>query len=574
MILTKQSLSKPSSRKSGFGPLSLFLFISFSISLFACGSDPSGTLEQESPEEQERGREYNEEQASAALQKQLESLSWNEVVPSAAHQQEVKEAVIAFYEKNSFQPVWNTYKEGGQSAKLLNRLRHLKSEGLQPADFPVKDLQQQLQSLYSNNELDYSNIARLDLLLSANYLLLARQLSEGRIQPGKYYSEWHILPEKPDHVRNLELVAEVGVEKALSKLEPDYRQYELLKEELVAYQQIAARGGWGKIQLQSSLAPGDSAAAVVDIRKRLASETTLRNTKSQVYDKELQNIIQKARYRYGLAKNNTRIDKELVEALNVPVEERIRQLTLNMERSRWLTEPMGDRYVLVNLPEYKLRVIEEGESALEMKVIVGEVVNTTPIFSDSMEYLVFAPYWNVPARIAREEILPYAKKDPSYLERKHFELVEGWEERARVINPYEVDWQAHSLENFPYRVRQTPGAWNSLGLVKFIFPNNKAIYLHDTPADYLFNENERNFSHGCIRVEKPQVLANFLLPDYNEQEVEKLMHLPERKVVQLEEKIPVYIVYFTAVVDKDGILRFLPDTYELDKVQEKGLQSS
>lgn len=575
MVLAMHTFFLTAFSKSRFTQLLSTVFICFAAIASSCSSDSTASGEQDSPQELERKKEYRQENAAAALESELKSVSWPTVVPDAAHKEEIKEAVLAFYSQNNYQPVWNTYKEGGQSSALLNRLQQLRKEGLEPSDFPVEDLRQQLQSLYDRNSLNYTKIAQLDLLLSANYLLLARQVSKGRIEPGKYYSEWHIRPDAPDHVRNLRLAAEQGVNEALSRLEPDYRQYQLLKEKLITYQQIASRGGWQRLPFQEGvIKPGDSTALLASIRQRLAQETNLRDTSSHLYTDDLQEVVKTTRYRYGLADNSAHIDKELIEALNVPVEERIRQLKLNLERSRWLTEPMGERYVLVNLPEYKLRVVENGEPELEMKVVIGEVVNTTPIFSDSMEYLVFAPYWNVPARIAREEILPYAKEDPSYLERKHFEVVQGWEENTRVLDPYRIDWQEVELENFPYRVRQKPGPRNSLGLVKFIFPNNKAIYLHDTPADHLFKEYERGFSHGCIRVEKPALLASYLLPESNLQEVKKLMQLPERKVVHLEEEVPVYLVYFTAVVDSDGHLRFLPDIYGLDDVQQKALQSS
>ena len=196
-----------------------------------------------------------------------------------------------------------------------------------------------------------------------------------------------------------------------------------------------------------------------------------------------------------------------------------------------------------------------------MKVVVGKQMNSTPIFSDKIEYAIFSPYWNVPTSIAMDEIWPKARNNPGYLASRHYEVLTGWGNDARVISPSQVDW--NNLGS--YRIRQKPGPWNALGKVKFMFPNDYAIYLHDTPSDHLFAENQRAFSHGCIRVEDPAWFADWLFPQYSLQDVKRKMNNSTREVETLENDIPVYIFYLTSFVDDEGEINFREDLYQLDK---------
>ena len=250
----------------------------------------------------------------------------------------------------------------------------------------------------------------------------------------------------------------------------------------------------------------------------------------------------------------------------MPVEVRIEQLTLNMERWRWLPESLGDRHILVNVPTYQLDVYENGQVVLPMRVVAGKKDNPTPIFMDKMENVVFSPYWNVPPSIARNETIPAAMRDPGYLDRNNMEVVKG----RHVVDPWSVSWSAVAAGN--YTIRQRPGEKNALGHVKFLFPNQFDVYLHDTPAESLFARTDRSFSHGCVRIEKPEELAEYVLrsqPEWTRERIRAAMFGGVEKWVTLKEPLPVYILYMTAWVDPDGAVQFREDIYGHDQKQQK-----
>jgi murein L,D-transpeptidase YcbB/YkuD len=263
------------------------------------------------------------------------------------------------------------------------------------------------------------------------------------------------------------------------------------------------------------------------------------------------------------------VDAATVSALNVPVEDRIRTIELNLERWRWLPDPMPGRYFLVNVPDFRLDAIENGKAVLSMRVVVGEPDNKTPIFADQMTHVVFSPYWNVPAGIAKDETIPRAATDPGFLARNNMEVVTA---SGAVVDPHSVDWSNPS----GLRIRQRPGSGNALGGVKFIFPNNFDVYLHDTNATKLFDRIERGLSHGCVRVEEPHKLAQYVLrdqPEWTAEAIDAAMKSGQEKHVKVTNPIPVYIVYMTAWVH-DGGVRFLKDLYGHDTGQGAKLFST
>ena len=252
---------------------------------------------------------------------------------------------------------------------------------------------------------------------------------------------------------------------------------------------------------------------------------------------------------------------------DVPIAQRITQIELNMERWRWLPRERPARHIVVNIPAFRLDVWEGDSVALSMRVVVGKKDTPTPIFIDTLTHVVFSPYWNVPATIVKDETLPSALRDPSFLQRTNMEVLDG---KGQVVDPASIDFDRAA----DYKIRQRPGKGNALGLVKFMFPNEFNVYLHDTPADSLFARATRSFSHGCVRVEQPQALAEYLLkdrPDWSREKIAEAMNAGEERTVKLREPVPVYIGYWTVDITPDGKAAFMPDVYGLDARQAVAL---
>jgi len=341
--------------------------------------------------------------------------------------------------------------------------------------------------------------------------------------------------------------------KNLSQYEPLNRQYNLLKDYLLKYYEAQKRGVWQPIvAAKKSYKPGDYSVTISQIKKRLLLTGDLTtNDTSTFFTDSLVVAIKRYQHRNGLTEDGI-AGSALFSELNRPIGDRINQILINMERIRWVpAEPTSD-FLLVNIPEFRLHVYENGKYRWNMKVVVGAVAHNTVIFNGKLKYIVFSPYWNVPSSIIRKEVVPGMKRNKNYLANHNME----WNNGA---------------------VRQKPGPGNSLGLVKFLFPNSYNIYLHDTPSKSLFNESKRAFSHGCIRLAEPKRLAEYLLrndSEWNEASITKAMNSGKEKYVSLKQSIPVFIGYFTAWVDRDGKLNFRDDIYGHDKEMSEHMFAS
>ena len=368
---------------------------------------------------------------------------------------------------------------------------------------------------------------------------------------------------------------------------PLHPEYDQLKKALASYRAQERAGGWPMLPATLVLKPGAASPAVAALRKRLlgsaggdaASKPTTPSNKPvgptaaavapvvQTYDPELVQAVKLFQQDAGLKADGI-VRGETLKQLNVPIGTRIDQLILNMERWRWLPKKFEPNYLLVNIPEYTLHVIEDNKEAFNMRVIVGKVLHETPVFSDKIEYVVLAPYWNVPFSIIDNELRGKLTANPNYLDRLDMEVVKGYGRKAEVIDPSSVDWANVTQATFKYTLRRRPGPKNDLGDVKFIFPNSNDIYLHDTPHDELFSQSSRSFSHGCVRLSEPIKLANYLLrdrPEWDQQTILDTIATHREKYITLKEKLPVYLVYFTAWADAAGHPHFRDDIYGLDK---------
>jgi len=345
-------------------------------------------------------------------------------------------------------------------------------------------------------------------------------------------------------------------------------EYPLLSRELRRYRSIAANGGWPKVPEGIRLEKGDRNVDVLVLRNRLADPGSLTDEKneSDIFDEELEQAVIGFQRRHGLKADGV-VGPLTVKALNVPAAKRADQILVNIERLRWFSNSFSERYIYVNIADYKLDVIENGRPMLSMKVVVGKPYWNTPEFSAKMTYLIVNPSWNIPESIAAKEILRRIKKDPYYLADQNITVLEGWGENTTVVDPATINWKGISANRLPYHFRQEPGPLNPLGSIKFMFPNKFNIYLHDTPAKGLFEKGIRTFSHGCIRIEKPFELARYLLQDNiktRQTDIDQIVAEGEERIVSLERPIDVHIVYLTAWADEDKEVQFRDDVYGRD----------
>lgn len=445
---------------------------------------------------------------------------------------------------------------------LTDALLAANADGMRMADYPIGQLAQAIAALKQTKQPTAEQLASADVLLTASFAALGEDLLTGQIDPRTVTSTWHVNPEEENVdsalVRNLRFEA---LDKALATMRPTDPDYVGLSRELQRFRVIVAKGGWQKIPATGNIKPGEPAnpAVLTAVRNRLAMEgiipasgpdkasmlppTSLQGTAAataSVYDNDLAAAVALYQSRHAINVDSA-LGKETIESMNLPADYRLGEIAANMERLRWLPRSFGSRYIFVNIPAFRLEAFDAGQKVLDMKVIVGKdyVDRATPVFADSMETVVFRPYWNVTPDIARKEIFP---KGPAYLERENMETYR---------------------EGRALRIRQRPGPKNSLGLVKFLFPNDYNIYLHDTPNQELFEKDVRAFSHGCIRVEKPAALAQWVL-GWDRQKVEQQMqNPPDNKSVKVPKKIPVYIAYSTAYIN-NGQLYFGNDLYSRD----------
>jgi L,D-transpeptidase YcbB len=479
--------------------------------------------------------------------------------------------VQGLYRDASYAPLWI----GG--AGLLPRARSLIAavsragdDGMSTEEYPLAALDSAVERLDARaSATDVGMAARADVLLTSVFAAFGEHMLRGQIDPRRVQPAWHIAPADLDVDSALARVLRApAFDAALVALRPEQRGYAALRESLARYRRIVAAGGWPALAGDGTIRVGDTTSEVAVLRRRLHVEGFLGDaapSTNAAYDATLGGAVAAFQERHGLEVDSA-VGPATRRSLNVTAERRVAQIAANLERFRWLPHDLGGRYVLVNIPAFYLGAYDQGQPVLQMKVVVGRDYGgrATPIFSDSMSYLIFDPYWNVPESIAEREILPKATRDPSYLTRNRFEVVRGWGP-VSVIPMSSLSRSDLAPGRFRYRLRQKPGPQNALGRVKFIFPNDYNVYLHDTPEDQLFSERVRAFSHGCIRVEQPEQLAAFVLgpQGWTAAQAAAAMNAGEWRRVDLTRKLPVYIAYFTAF-DRRGELAFRPDVYDQD----------
>jgi murein L,D-transpeptidase YcbB/YkuD len=478
-----------------------------------------------------------------------------------------------FYQHRDFTPAWI---DGGtpkpQMDALIRAIHTADHEGLDPELYSASLLDQRKQEssrgFLTKKGFEPNEATSMDVWLTWLYVKFASDLADGVSDLAHADPAWKIQAKSFNPLSHLErALRDNRIAESLFELTPTSPDYRALQRARDEYRTIAARGGWPAVPANIRLTPGQSSPMASAIARRLAASGDYTapppaSGVSLAYDKDLQEAVKRFQRRHGLADDGV-VGPALAAEMNVPVDERIRQIELNMERWRWLPRDLGDPHILVNIPEMRLDVFEHATTPVSMRVVVGKPDTQTPIFNDKMTYLVFAPVWNVPDDIAEKETLPAALNDPGFLSRMNMEVVDT---SGNHVDPQRIDLASPEK----YRFRQRPGGSNALGLVKFMFPNQFNVYLHDTPADSLFARASRSFSHGCVRLEQPEKLAEYLLrdqPEWTRERIVEAMHGGEERVVKLKKAIPVYLGYWTARVTPDHQVQFRKDVYGIDANQ-------
>ncbi len=407
---------------------------------------------------------------------------------------------------------------------------------------------------------------------------------------------------------------------AIQKVNYTFPQAKELEKAIIEYEKLAQNGGYIKIpKIEKVLKKGNYYPEIKIIRKRLIQSKELKNSRcsnlvsnlikedeniclsnsskeednyiypitelqtktkekdcKELYDENVFQAVKLFQKNHGLVSDGI-IGKNTVKQLNTSIEKKIKKMRVNLERMRWLPRTLGEKYLVINIPDYNLKVYKKGEVKLEMPIIVGTKKHPTPIFSHQMSTIVLNPYWRIPQRIVKREIIPKLVKDPNYLEKQDIKAFENWDHESMTFDTSNIDWSMYlnndligNSKSAPMRFIQIPGKKNPLGKMKFMFPNKYSVYLHDTPFKNLFKEQTRAFSHGCIRLSKPYELLKTIAQEDNKinyKEARKVLKNIEKTDMDLNKKIPIHIVYLTAWLDKNGQVQFRDDIYNYDKMQ-------
>ena len=473
-----------------------------------------------------------------------------------------REALEAYYQAFGGELLWLA---SSRANAFISRLKNAEADGLDPNDYPSKQL---ITLSATGPSADKRGLAIIELYFSSAFLEYASDLKVGRFLPSKVDPNFFIESRTIDQLSALKDLAQTeSIDRFFDAWQPSGPRYAALRIVLAKYRALAAKGGWSSVPLGDAIRPGMTEPRVPAIRARLSladgHSSEVPASQGQLYDNALVEAVKRFQASQGLDVDGV-IGSTTIVAMNVPVQERINSIILALERLRWMPEDLGRQYLIVNIAGFELRRVNAGKIEERMAVVVGKPYHRTPVFSDRIRFLEFNPYWNVPPDIAVNEELPLLRRNPAGLSAQGFEVVRG----NQVSDPSSVDWSSVGGGHFPYQLRQRPGANNALGRVKFMFPNSHNVYLHDSPAHSLFERNVRAFSHGCIRLSRPLDLAEQVLrvggvQGWTKERINDVVASAKTTVVNLREPLPVHITYLTAWAD-DGVANFRQDIYGHD----------
>lgn len=475
------------------------------------------------------------------------------------------------YVTNAFEPLWTNAE---RIAELRTLLLESASHGLQPDDYHLQLIDQLLSQTQSSA--GPGSRAGLDLLLTDGLMLYAYHRRLGKIKAQDIDPDINFKREalseysSPQAVRKA--ISSDNLAGLIEKIAPSAAYYEMLQRQLLRYRMLAAQGGWSQVPPGSTLRAMDRDVRVTALRERLQIEGSLATAESadpEYFDTELEQAVRDFQQLHGLQRDGV-VGKQTMSVMNMPVSARVDQLRLSLERLRWVSQEVSDTFVVVNIAGFRLSYVRQREVIWSTRVMVGTPYRKTPIFQGDITYIEFNPTWTIPPTILREDTLPKIKQDPTYLVSRNISVIDS---SGQKLDPASIDWTAYR-RTIPYTLRQEAGPNNTLGKMKFIFPNKHMVYLHDTPHQSLFNHPDRAFSSGCIRVENALTLAEMILEDSSDFTLDGLPAIlassKTRRVV-LAKPMPILILYLTAALDEAGNARFYRDVYQRDDAELRAL---
>jgi murein L,D-transpeptidase YcbB/YkuD len=479
-----------------------------------------------------------------------------------------------FYERRQFKPAWTAT---DKIDDLMSAINDIEMDGLIPDDYHFRQLREMSQKIELQSPPKPQLLAYRDLLLTDALVLMGYHLNYGKVDPGNLDPNWNMSAQM-NHRDPATLIQEAidsgSFYEFLSDLKPRDEFYNQLKVILAQYQNIKNEGGWQPIPAGPALKKGVKDDRVTLLRNRLLATGDLAGTASMlsaIFDDDLKKAVMHFQLRYGLESDGI-VGKNTLAAMNVPVEMRIDQIRVNLERIRWVLHEDLDTFVFVNIPGFKVYYVQNEMLEWTSRAQVGKLFRQTPVFKADMTYLEFNPTWTIPPTILAKDILPAVRKDPGYLQKRDIRVIDS---DGKVVNPKSINWSKYTGKNFPYQLRQDPGPNNALGQVKFMFPNKHMVYLHDTPNKNLFDRESRAFSSGCVRIENPFEFAQLLLgKEWNANRIDKVIESKKTTAVKLADPVPVILFYLTALPEFDGKFHFRNDVYSRDEAVLEDLNAA
>ena len=476
----------------------------------------------------------------------------------------------ALYRKYAYRPIWHNPESVRQ---LVAAIDAIQLEGLNPADYHGEAIRQLRQA--QSAHFDQAREAELDILLTDSLVRLGYHLLIGKVDPEVLDSHWNMSRRLPglDPVLALSEAIDSGrVTELIDSFRPQAPAYRNLMTALAHYRDIHAQGGWPRIPDGETLKPGMNDARVGLLRTRLhiSGDMPATDPDSNLFDSGVEAGVRRFQKRHGLDEDGV-VGKGTLAALNVPVEERIDQIRVNLERARWILHELPTEFVVADIAGFYVTYFRYGEVIWKGRAQVGKPYRKTPVFRDRIRYLEFNPTWTVPPTILKNDVLPAIKRNPGYLASKNMRVLDG---QGKPVDAATLDWSQYPGKSFPYMIRQEPGPDNALGRVKFMFPNKHLVYLHDTPSKALFDRTGRAFSSGCIRIENPFDFAERLLentPGWDRDRIMREVDKAQTSRVNLAEPVTVMLLYWTVAVEAGGSVNFKPDIYQRDAAVLEGL---